>query len=91
MVCLEQLSQPAWLRRGMPILVPTGEEIGVVAAVVLDSGNQQVTHLLLGHVPPTSVYRLVPLSLIDHVSEHSVWLQVAGEDVAHLPAYRSSQ
>jgi hypothetical protein len=47
-----------------------------------------MTHLLLGQVPPTAVYRLIPLALLDHLEDEQIWLNASPQEVAALPLYQ---
>ncbi len=85
---LEQMDDPVEVQRGMMILGQDEQEVGVVAAVVLDCRSQEVTHILLGHVPPTSVYRLIPLKLIDRIDGESLWLRASSEKIEKLPIHQ---
>lgn len=84
---LEGESCPVDLQRGMSVRSEDGVETGVVAAVVLELPGQEVTHFLLGYVPPTAVYHLVPLCLIDRIDGETVWLRVTNEKIATLPIH----
>jgi hypothetical protein len=75
------------LARGMPVLAQDGSTAGVVAAVVLTGPAKRITHLLLGQVPPTAVYRLVPIALIDHVAGERLWLQINQAQIHSLPLH----
>ena len=88
LVHLEQLDGPVEVQRGMMILGHDELEAGVVAAVVLDCRNQRVTHILLGHVPPTSDYRLIPLKLIDRIDGQKVWLRASSGKIGALPLHQ---
>ena len=88
LVYLEQMDDPVEVQRGMMILGQDGQEAGMVAAIVLDCRNQESTHILLGHVPPTSVYRLIPLKLIDRIDGESLWLRVSSEKIENLPIHQ---
>ena len=88
LVYLEQMNDPAEVQRGMMIMGQDKQEAGVVAAVVLDCRSQKATHLLLGQVPPTSDYRLIPLNLIDRIDGEMVWLRAAVEEIEKLPMHQ---
>jgi sporulation protein YlmC with PRC-barrel domain len=86
---LEQIdSTPIEVQRGMIILTREGVEAGRVAAMVIDCRSEEVTHVLLGHVPPTSDYRLVSLNLIDRVDRDVIQLRVTSEDIEKLPVHQ---
>lgn len=87
LVKLGEETGPVALQRGMPVRSEEGVEIGVVAAV-LDLPGQETTCFLLGYVPPTAVYRLVPLTLIDRIDGETIWLRVTNEALATLPIHQ---
>jgi hypothetical protein len=72
----------------MIILGQDEQEVGVVAAVVLDCRSKKSTHILLGHVPPTSDYRLIPLKLIDRIDGEKVWLRASSGKIGKLPLHQ---
>lgn len=78
---------PVEVRRGLNFYGRDGQEVGTVAAVVLDCDQGCVTHLLLGQVPPTAVYRLVPVGLVELVDGETIRLAATAEDVEKLPLY----
>ena len=75
---------PVEVRRCMAVLSSDGHELGMVAAVCLDPQTQEVTAVLLGRLPVTSDYRLIPIELIEHVSEDAVHLRITAESVREL-------
>ena len=83
----QQEADTLLLQRGMRILAQDGCALGAVAALVLDCPSQVITHILLGQIPPTAVYRLIPLSLIAKIDE-VVWLQIPSADIARLSLYQ---
>jgi len=88
LVYLEQMHDPVQVQRGMMILGQDEQAAGVVAAVVLDCHSQRVTHILLGHLPPTTEYRLVPLKLIGRLDGETVWLRASSEEIEKLPQHQ---
>ena len=88
LVQLQQSGEQIEIRRGMPIIAQDGLEVGVVAAVVFNCPSQKVTHILLGHLPPTAVYRLIPLLLIDKIDGSLIMLKIQHNDCLHLPIRR---
>ena len=88
LVYLEKMDDPVEVQRGMIILGQDQLEAGVVAAVLLDCRSQKTTHILLGRVPPTSDYRLIPLKLIDRIDEGTVWLRATTEAIEKLPRHQ---
>jgi hypothetical protein len=88
LVYLDQMDDPVEVQRGMMIMGQDKQEAGMVAAVVLDCHSQKGTHLLLGHLPPTSDYRLIPLNLIDRIDGETVWLRASFEEIEKLPMHQ---
>ena len=84
-------SSPVEIRRGMTILTQDGQEVGRVAAVVLEADHQNVTHILLARLHLTPDYRLVPIKFIKHVSEETVLLHIDSEAVERLPHRQEEQ
>lgn len=74
--------------RGMPVLARDGEVVGVVAAVVQSGPSQTITHILLGQAPPTTVYRLIPAAMLDHLKGEYLSLHAAPAQVAALPTHQ---
>ena len=75
---------PVEVRRCMAVLSCNGRELGMVAAVCLDPNTQDVASVLLGRLPVTADYRLIPIVLIDSVSEDAVHLRITAESVGEL-------
>jgi len=86
---LEPETVPILLQRGMTILARNGVTVGAVAAVVLNCPQQEITYLLLGQIPPTAVYRLIPLALIERIDGEMVWLRIPSEKISALPLHQS--
>lgn len=76
------------VRRGMAIFDWNGQKAGVVAAVVMDCRAWIVTHILLGQIPPTADYRLVPLDLIAAVDGEAVRLRILTAEIPRLPCHQ---
>ncbi len=74
--------------RGMLTLAQDGSMVGAIAAVVQTGLAKTITHLLLGQVPPTGVYRLVPLDLVERLDGECVYLHASRQQVAALPIYQ---
>ena len=81
--------QSIMIRRGMLICSKEGLEVGQVAAVVLDPIHRKATHILLGRLPETRGYWLVPVDLIAGVSDENVRLSVSIQAVETLPRWLS--
>ena len=77
------------IRRCMAVLSGDGRELGMVAAVCLDPHAQEVAAILLGRLPVTADYRLIPIALIDHVSEDAVHLCITAESVPELAQHEA--
>lgn len=75
--------------RGMPVLAQNGSPVGVAAAVVQSGPTQTISHILLGQAPPTAVYRLIPIDLLDRLDGEKIWLRAAPAQVTALPIYQA--
>ncbi|MCP5095866.1 MAG: hypothetical protein GY943_09960, partial [Chloroflexi bacterium] len=62
------------VQRSMKIVVMGGKEVGLVGGIMIDPQHDNVTHILLCHLPVTAVYRLIPISLIAKVTAETVHL-----------------
>lgn len=76
---------PIKVSRGMTILTRERQEAGKVAAVIVDNDSQKVTHILLTRPRLVSNYRLVPVSLVEHVDENTVLLEICNQAIESLP------
>jgi hypothetical protein len=74
--------------RGMPVLAQDGRMVGIVAAVVQSGPAPIISHILLGQAPPTAVYRLIPLDLLDRVDGDRIWLCATRQQIAALPIHQ---
>lgn len=74
--------------RGMPVLAQDGSMVGAVAAVVQSGPTRTTTHLLLGQVPPTAVYRLIPLNFLDRIDGDRIWLCATRQQIAALSIHQ---
>lgn len=81
---------PVEVARGMTIRTSEGREAGQVAAVVVDSHSQAVTHVVLGRLRPALDYRLVPVDLIEQVNAETVSLSILNQAVESLPPRQGS-
>lgn len=88
LVRLSRQTDPVEIQRGDVVFAQDGVETGVVAAIMVDCQRQEATHFLLGFVPPTAVYHLVPLSVIDRIDEKTIWLKIPSEGIQNLPRHR---
>jgi sporulation protein YlmC with PRC-barrel domain len=77
------------IRRGMLILSSDGLEVGKVAAIVLNGGNHKATHVLLSRLPKENGYWLVPVDMIEGISEQGVQLSVSETAVESLTEWHS--
>jgi sporulation protein YlmC with PRC-barrel domain len=80
----------AEVRRGMTVLTSEGHTAGHVAAVVLNSRNGKVTHLVLGRLKQTTEYRLAPVDLVAAVGDGEVLLRIYHPLVESLPMWHGS-
>jgi hypothetical protein len=87
-VQLEPQCCSAELQRVMLVLTQEGLDAGIAAALVMNGRSQQITHILLSHVPPSAVYRLAPVSLIDRIDGQRIWLRAPMEAIERLPRHR---
>lgn len=71
--------------RGMAILANEGQEVGKLAAVVVEADSQKVSHLLLSRLRLSPEYRLIPVNLIEQISRETILLGVGGQIVESLP------
>lgn len=62
--------------------------VGAVAAVVQSGPTRTPTHLLLGQVPPTAVYHLIPLNLLDRLEGECIWLHASRQQIAAQPIHQ---
>jgi len=76
---------PVVVNRGMLIVTNEGWEVGKVAAVVVDTQHQKVTHVLLTRPRLAPDYRLVPVNLIEQVDENNVLLDICSQAIDSLP------
>jgi len=80
---------PVEVRRCMAVLSCDGREVGMVAAVCLDPDTQDVAAVLLGRLPVTADYRMIPIAFIDHISENAVHLRITAESVEELTQHEA--
>ena len=72
------------INRGMAILTKTGEEAGFSAGVVVPQGMDEATYILLGRLPVTAEYRLIPTKLIARVEDENIHLNVNCDEILKL-------
>ncbi len=87
-VKLDESNHESELERGMVVRAEDGAKTGVVAALVLNCHLKGITHVLMGYLPPTTVYRLIPLSLIARIDCEDIWLHATVAEVAGLPVHQ---
>jgi hypothetical protein len=75
------------IRRGMTILTTEGEIAGIVAGVINDRDPQQVKYILLSRPSQQIEYLIVPIELVQQISEETVLLHVLAEVVNTLPPW----
>ncbi|MFQ5401022.1 MAG: hypothetical protein ACE5E7_15665 [Anaerolineae bacterium] len=76
------------VRRCMRVRSCDGREVGFVAAVMIDELKQEATHVLLGRLPVTPIYRLIPIHLIDQIDEETVHLNIQSNAVEELSIHQ---
>ena len=79
------------VRRGMPVFSQDRQEVGKVAAVVLNSEDRQATHLLLTRLPVTCGYPMIPVGRIERVENESVRLSLDSAAVDRLPCWQEAE
>jgi len=77
----------AEVQRGMPVIDESGVEIGHIAGVAVGRDNERVTALLLGSVPPSGDYRLIPVVYVKSVVLGQVHLHLRSAGLNKLPLY----
>jgi hypothetical protein len=75
------------IRRGMTILTTEGEMVGTVAGVIKDTEPQEVKYILLSRPSQYIEYRMVPVELIQQISEETVSLHILAALVNTLPPW----
>lgn len=75
------------VRRGMPILSVEGEEVGRVAAVIVEGDSVKASHVLLSRLPDEQGYWMISLDMIVEVREDKVQLSILANDVGALPRW----
>ena len=80
----QQNNPTAEVRRCMRVMSCDGTEVGFVAGVVVDAQSERVSHVLLGHLPVTADYRLIPIHLIDQVLAERIRLTIPDEAIDTL-------
>lgn len=68
------------VHRGMHVTDESGNEIAYVAGVMVCHDGEDVTALLLGHLPPNGDYCLVPVDLVRSVDASRVRLEASSLD-----------
>ena len=81
---------PVEVRRCMTVRSCDGCKLGMVAAVCLDPDTQDVAAVLLGRLPMTADYRMIPITLIDHINEDAVHLRITAESVEEMAQNEAS-
>lgn len=77
------------IRRCMAVLTCDGCELGMVAAVCLTPPAPDSAAILLGRLPPTADYRLIPIDLIDHVHRDAVHLCITAASAEKLARFET--
>ena len=72
------------INRGMVIFANTGVEAGFSAGVIVPQGGDEANYILLGRLPVTSEYRLIPIKSIDHIDGENIHLNVHCDEILKL-------
>lgn len=73
----------------MAVQAAEGEEVGKVAAVMIDK-NRWISHFLLGKPADSSGYWLVAICAIVSVEGEIVSLSIPGDSIVDLPPWQST-
>lgn len=79
---------PVKINRGMAVWTNTGAEAGFSAGVVVPQGSDEATHFLLGRLPITSEYRLIPVQLIERIEDENIHLNVNCNEILKLHVHQ---
>ncbi len=82
--------RPINIHRGMIILTCEGDRAGFSAGVLVNQSGQ-TTYIVLGRLPVTSEYRLIPPNLVACVEAETIHLIVNCEVVKNLRLHQSCQ
>ncbi len=77
------------LHRGMMILTHDGKEAGFSAGIVINE-DEETVFVLLGRLPVTSEYRLIPIEHIDRINGENIHLSLNCDGVMDLQLYQSA-
>ena len=72
------------INRGMIIMTSVGEKAGFSAGVVVKPGDEEAAFVLLGRLPVTSEYRLIPTGLIERTDGETIHLNVDCNKILRL-------
>ena len=72
------------VHRGMIIMTGAGEKAGFSAGVVIKAGDEEAAFVLLGRLPVTSEYRLIPTELIERIDDETIHLNVDCDKILKL-------
>jgi hypothetical protein len=77
------------IHRGMRVVDETGQEIGIVAGIMVGEENASALHLLIGRLPLTGDYRLAPVAIVTaaHPDKICLCLELGAWDALpqHVP------
>lgn len=74
--------------RGMVVVDESEEPIAFVAGVLIAGGQTRVSHLLIGRLPPTDDYRMVPVGRLAAVLPDRIGLTMASREWDRLPRHK---
>jgi sporulation protein YlmC with PRC-barrel domain len=84
-VCInENCALSTEVRRGMQILSIERNEIGKVAAVMLDPESRNATHLLLSRLPEIRGYWIIPLDMVLQIKDKAVLTNITEDNLDGL-------
>ncbi len=77
------------VNRGMAIFTNTGVEAGFSAGVIVPQDGDEIDCILLGRLPVTSEYRLIPIGLINHIDGGNIHLNVHCDQILKLHLHQT--
>jgi hypothetical protein len=72
------------VHRGMIIMTRAGEKAGFSAGVVVRQADEDAAFVLLGRLPVTSEYRLIPVTLINRIDGETIHLNADCDEILKL-------
>jgi uncharacterized protein YrrD len=78
------------LTEGTDVMSSDGQQIGDVERLLVDTGSNRITHLVISQGTFFKDRRLVPAHWVKSVAEDKVYLSVSAELLESLPAYEAA-